>query len=959
MLDREDGVLNEFNQKMYDSNIQSFIKHHHNDSSLRDLQSQNFAPSSEILESEILDEAILNTMERCPRMVKNKSLDRFQNFQLMKNFKAGSAHNKPGGNGTNNKSSNNNNENSNDAIQVYALQYIDQNLVRMPIEANDQREILNVLDLSVNKLEYFPLEVIHFSNLRVLKLDHNKIKCLPNEIANLMNLEIFSISHNLLSSLVQTLPKLTKLRELNLEANLLEVLAPDVTDCPSLLILNVNQNRLSLFPVAFKKLTKLREFHFEWFKYTNPPMSTKQKREDILFKFRTICSQFDSPNKKYFTFQEFLDAISEKKVNLNSFDDYNRTILHTASIYEDISVLKYVMSNIPSLTDLVDKDNHTALSLSILKEKFTAGRYLIKHGADPTKGGGQYGSPLHLAVRKCHYHLVRDIVKLGENLNRPDLEGQSALHHCISMMCNGNPKATKICALLLENGANPNSRNKERWVPIHIAARKKDPITINWILTYNRECIEVHGREDIFKINCKGGQYNWTAMHIAAYSECPSVVAILGEANANVFKRSLHGYTPKRLISKNCLTLKMVEKYEKRWVEYNILKKTKIVSENLVDQNLQNLNKSKEIGNASKNKFDNSYLYIDNNDISLFRGSKFEPTVNKMLMASKKHDDSDEVVPESEVFSLHDTELFDDGDTTRLDFCADLNENCNVENNMNNRKMTVPDKNIQNKPTSKHTKSKSMVHYQSFIDTDADQYEHNLKVQASFTLDFLNSEMKRFKDSLTNEKVVLTEKILIMNLMRRLHNHVLQYIAQHYYMEETSERIPILIYRDIKIKTKTTSYFTKMVNYYEVIPQFIMNLFQNLVFPSYENYLLKMEMGKILTEIRYFSAIPFLESLLTTQIESPLLKQELFQCFYNLKESLNIGIKDHSKDNKIFSKKTEVTKDAETVGSNAPNKNLSTMLSLNLNEFPKPKVNFQRPSKIDLTPNSKSDRIAY
>jgi hypothetical protein len=28
MLDREDGILSEFNQKMYDSNIQSFVKHH-------------------------------------------------------------------------------------------------------------------------------------------------------------------------------------------------------------------------------------------------------------------------------------------------------------------------------------------------------------------------------------------------------------------------------------------------------------------------------------------------------------------------------------------------------------------------------------------------------------------------------------------------------------------------------------------------------------------------------------------------------------------------------------------------------------------------------------------------------------------------------------------------------------------------------------------------------------------
>jgi len=73
------------------------------------------------------------------------------------------------------------------------------------------------------------------------------------------------------------------------------------------------------------------------------------------------------------------------------------------------------------------------------------------------------------------------------------------------MMSNNNIKARKITMLLLENGANPNFLSKEKWAPIHIAVRKKNVETVNFILAYNSECKEIWGKDENFNINLKGG----------------------------------------------------------------------------------------------------------------------------------------------------------------------------------------------------------------------------------------------------------------------------------------------------------------------------------------------------------------------------------------------------------------------------------------------------------------------
>ena len=48
--------------------------------------------------------------------------------------------------------------------------------------------------------------------------------------------------------------------------------------------------------------------------------------------------------------------------------------------------------------NMLDKDQCTPLCLAIRQENYAASQCLIESGAEINKGGGIFGSPLHLAI---------------------------------------------------------------------------------------------------------------------------------------------------------------------------------------------------------------------------------------------------------------------------------------------------------------------------------------------------------------------------------------------------------------------------------------------------------------------------------------------------------------------------------------------------------------------------------
>ena len=101
----------------------------------------------------------------------------------------------------------------------------------------------------------------------------------------------------------------------------------------------------------------------------------------------------------------FLENFSENTFKKNVVDDRQRTILHKAASLGDIGVINGLLRD-DANPDALDKDQCTPLGLAIRLEKYAAAECLIRGGADINKGGGIFGSTLHMTVVKLNIGLL-------------------------------------------------------------------------------------------------------------------------------------------------------------------------------------------------------------------------------------------------------------------------------------------------------------------------------------------------------------------------------------------------------------------------------------------------------------------------------------------------------------------------------------------------------------------------
>ncbi len=64
------------------------------------------------------------------------------------------------------------------------------------------------------------------------------------------------------------------------------------------------------------------------------------------------------------------------------------------------------------------------------------------------------------------------MIKRGAEVNVSDSEGNTPLHFVMNVFSKNDTKCKAIAESLVMSGAKPNSKNKELWAPVHIAARK-------------------------------------------------------------------------------------------------------------------------------------------------------------------------------------------------------------------------------------------------------------------------------------------------------------------------------------------------------------------------------------------------------------------------------------------------------------------------------------------------------
>lgn len=169
-------------------------------------------------------------------------------------------------------------------------------------------------------------------------------------------------------------------------------------------------------------------------------------------------------------FDYFQQAIQERNVNVR-FDD-GQTSLHIASIMGHSPVVEYLLKNGADIS-AQDSSGATALHESVRYGNIDIITLLLNYGANPNARDNIGKTPIMLVMpRDKTAEVYRIFVRAHADLNQKDMYGDTVLH--TAAMLNATPDTI---AILMDNGADINARNKEGVTPLAIAIQKGDAVT--------------------------------------------------------------------------------------------------------------------------------------------------------------------------------------------------------------------------------------------------------------------------------------------------------------------------------------------------------------------------------------------------------------------------------------------------------------------------------------------------
>ena len=237
------------------------------------------------------------------------------------------------------------------------------------------------------------------------------------------------------------------------------------------------------------RLEAISELTLDWLKYLPVEPSKSFRLSDFWESFRSLCTYLTSLERFECEIADFLHYFGlfqkstakegsseenhiEKSFDINHTDSRKKTILHIACMNGDLGVVKALIETEGIDLDIVDKEECTPLCIAIRDSHFEIAKLLIEAGADVNLGGGYFGSALHLAVVRANLLLVDMMIKRRAEVNVVDCDGNTPLHFMMNIFSKSETKYRAIAESLVMSGSKPNSKNKELWAPLHIAARK-------------------------------------------------------------------------------------------------------------------------------------------------------------------------------------------------------------------------------------------------------------------------------------------------------------------------------------------------------------------------------------------------------------------------------------------------------------------------------------------------------
>jgi len=130
-------------------------------------------------------------------------------------------------------------------------------LIALPAGLVARMADASTVDVSENRVEFFPAQMCTLAGLKTLVAHDNRIRELPRAFGDLFSLQALDISRNLLRGpLADSVASLKQLRELRLQQNKFERLPDEIGNLVHLRRLAMDHNSLERLPESFTKVSR-------------------------------------------------------------------------------------------------------------------------------------------------------------------------------------------------------------------------------------------------------------------------------------------------------------------------------------------------------------------------------------------------------------------------------------------------------------------------------------------------------------------------------------------------------------------------------------------------------------------------------------------------------------------------------------------------------------------------------
>ena len=241
----------------------------------------------------------------------------------------------------------------------------------------------------------------------------------------------------------------------------------------------------------------------------------------------------------------FVDAVRfllDHGADVDAEDDNRSTPLHVISQYGNVKVTRLLLEH-GAHVDARDNDESTPLHFALRCKNIEVARLLLDHGANINARNKEDQTPVHvlLAIKKRYLDVdnIRFFLERGADVDAVDND-----HSTLLDKASFNGKV-EVAQLLLERGANINTRNKRGHTPLHrVLVNLRDHAGAHYFDTI--QLLLGHGADVDALDNTQS-----TPLHVASQYGSAKAARLLLEHGANVYLQNNKGHTSSQVASMN------------------------------------------------------------------------------------------------------------------------------------------------------------------------------------------------------------------------------------------------------------------------------------------------------------------------------------------------------------------------------------------------------------------------